>query len=272
MRTGLTIGEFSQITHLSVKTLRRYHEAGLLEPAEVDPHTGYRYYATAQVPAAQVILRFRELGMPVREVSEVLSTTDPEARSALIAAHLERLESQLDETRAAVASLRRLLQPAGPPIEIELRAAQPLRTAAIEATVAKSEILTWYDAATAELDLALGTARLVPTGPRGGLYDNELFTDDRGRAVVYVPVASPPTAGRVRPFIVPAAELAITVHHGSHDDIDVSYGQLGTYVREHALAVAGPVRETYLVGPRETADSAAWRTEIGWPVFRTAPG
>ena len=90
---GLSIGDFSQITHLSVKTLRRYHDAGLLEPAEVDPHTGYRYYATTQVPTAQVIRRFRDLGMPVREVGEVLSATDPQARSALIAGHLERLES-----------------------------------------------------------------------------------------------------------------------------------------------------------------------------------
>jgi DNA-binding transcriptional MerR regulator len=109
MRPGLSIGDFSQITHLSVKTLRRYHEAGLLPPAEVDPDTGYRYYALTQVPTAQVIRRFRELGMPVREVAEVLSASDPQARSALIAGHLVRLESQLDETRAAVTALRRLL-------------------------------------------------------------------------------------------------------------------------------------------------------------------
>jgi DNA-binding transcriptional MerR regulator len=43
MRTGLTIGEFATLSHLSVRTLRRYHEAGLLEPAAVDPSTGYRY-------------------------------------------------------------------------------------------------------------------------------------------------------------------------------------------------------------------------------------
>jgi DNA-binding transcriptional MerR regulator len=48
----LTIGDFSRITHLTVKTLRRYHEVGLLEPAEVDPQTGYRYYAAVQVPKA----------------------------------------------------------------------------------------------------------------------------------------------------------------------------------------------------------------------------
>jgi DNA-binding transcriptional MerR regulator len=270
MRAGLSIGDFSQITHLSVKTLRRYHEAGLLQPAEVDPRTGYRYYATTQVPTAQVIRRFRELGMPVREVREVLSATDPQARSALIAGHLERLESQLGQTQAAVTSLRRLLRPASPPIQVEIRAAAAITTAAIRATVDHSEVVDWYRAAMAELDQALWTAHLKPTGPCGGLYDNELFTDDRGSAVVYVPVADPPAAGRVRPFTVPAAELAITVHHGPHDDIDVSYGQLGTYVTEHALAVAGPVRETYLTGPRDTRDSAAWRTEIGWPVFRTS--
>jgi DNA-binding transcriptional MerR regulator len=270
MRSGLSIGDFSQITHLSVKTLRRYHEDGLLQPAEVDPHTGYRYYAITQVPTAQVIRRFRDLGMPVREVREVLAATDPQARSALIAGHLERLENQLGQTRSAVTALRRLLQPASPPIEVELRVTEALTTAAIRATVEHSEILTWYSEAMAELDRTLRALHITPAGPCGGLYDNELFTDERGHAVVYVPVTGSPARGRVQPFTVPAAELAITVHHGPHDDIDVSYGQLGTYVTEHALAVAGPVRETYLTGPRDTGDSATWRTEIGWPVFRTS--
>jgi hypothetical protein len=30
------------------------------------------------------------------------------------------------------------------------------------------------------------------------------------------------------------------------------------------------VRERYLSGPRDTPEPAAWRTEIGWPVFRLA--
>jgi DNA-binding transcriptional MerR regulator len=270
MRAALSIGDFSRITHLSVKTLRRYHEAGLLEPAEVDLQTGYRYYSTAQVPSAQVIRRFRELGMPVREIGEVLATTDPNARSAVIAGHLERLENQLDETRAAVTSLRRLLRPTVPPIEVEHRVMPATTTAAIRATVDHSEVLAWYDGAMAELDRTLGSLRLKPTGPCGGLYDNELFTDERGDVVVYVPVADPPTSGRVQPFVVPARELATTVHRGPHDDIDVSYGALGTYVTEHALAVAGPVHEIYLVGPRDTDDTTAWHTEIGWPVFRTS--
>ncbi len=268
----LSIGDFSRITHLSIKTLRRYHEAGLLEPAEVDAHTGYRYYRTEQVPTAQVIRHFRELGMPVREVGEVLGTADPAARGALIAAHLERLEGQLDQTRAAVTSLRRLLQPAPAPITVEHRSLPASTVAAISQTVGRDEVLAWYGAAMAELEQALAERDLRPSGPPGGLYDNELFTHERGRAVVYLPVAQPPTSGRVHSFELPPAELAVTVHHGPHDDIDVSYAALGTYVTEQALVVAGPVHEVYLVGPRDTTEPTAWRTEIGWPVFRTNPG
>ncbi len=57
-------------------------------------------------------------------------------------------------------------------------------------------------------------------------------------------------------------ELAVTTHVGEHDDIDVAYGKLGVWVVGNALALAGPV-ETYLIGPRDTHDPAARRTEIG---------
>jgi len=33
MAAVLTVGDFSRVTHLSVKTLRHYHQVGLLEPA-----------------------------------------------------------------------------------------------------------------------------------------------------------------------------------------------------------------------------------------------
>ena len=65
--TGLTVGDFSRITHLSVKMLRHYHEIGLLEPASVDASTSYRYYAKEQIPQAQVIKRLRELDMPIAD-------------------------------------------------------------------------------------------------------------------------------------------------------------------------------------------------------------
>jgi DNA-binding transcriptional MerR regulator len=202
MAAALTIGEFSRITHLGIKTLRRYHEAGLLEPAHVDQHTGYRYYSLDQVPTAQVIHRFRQLGMPVREVGALVAVTDPDARAALVAQHLDRLETHLGQTRAAVISLRRLLQPDPAPLEVHRRQAEAATVAAVRDVVGLSDVLAWYNTAMSELDAVLGAAGAIRTGPPGGLYDNELFTEERGAIAVYIPVADPPSRGAVAPLTI----------------------------------------------------------------------
>ena len=106
---ALSIGDFSRATLMSVKMLRHYHQIGLLEPADVNPHTGYRSYTADQIPTAQVIRRFRELQMPLEQIRDVLAAPDPEARNALIASHLDALQASLAETQTAVASLRNLL-------------------------------------------------------------------------------------------------------------------------------------------------------------------
>ena len=67
----LRIGDFSRASSLSVKTLRAYHEAGLLEPAEVDPQTGYRSYSVAQLTDAAIIRRLRQLDLPLEAVKQV---------------------------------------------------------------------------------------------------------------------------------------------------------------------------------------------------------
>ena len=262
----LTIGEFSRVTHLSVRTLRRYHDAGLLVPATVDQSTGYRHYAVEQTPSAQVIHRLRELDLPLSEIHDILLSPDPSTRAAIVTEHVARLELELERKRAAVVALRRLLHPQPAPVDVALRAVPPMTVAAVAGDVALEGVLSWYAGAAAELEASV----VEPAGAPGGMYDDELFQTGHGHVVVYLPTPRPPRTGRVRPSTLPAAELAVATHDGSHDDIDVTYGELGRWVVDNALSVTGPVRETYLVGPRDTHDPAAWRTEIAWPVFGLA--
>src|SRR5258708_19789471 len=104
MAERLTVGDFSRATQLTIKTLRHYHEVVLLEPAEVDSATSYRYYAPSQIPQAQVIRRLRDLDMPLTEVKAVLAAPSAEARTALIGNHLHRLQSPLPPTPHRVPS------------------------------------------------------------------------------------------------------------------------------------------------------------------------
>jgi DNA-binding transcriptional MerR regulator len=269
----LSIGDFSRATHLTVRTLRHYHQLGLLEPAEVDPRTGFRRYSAGQIATAQVIRRFRDLDMPLEEIQGLLSARDVRTRNERIAAHLSRVEHDLGRTQSAVTSLRDLL--AAPPpgdagARIELRGMPAASAAAITGVVSAGESAAWLQGALGELYAILGAGDVPAAGPAGGIYADEVFTCHRGQATIFVPCARPVRPmGRVTPQLIPAAELAVIEHRGPPAEVDRAYGTLAAYVTRHALAVDGPIREYYLTGQRETPDTSRWRTEIGWPVFRT---
>jgi DNA-binding transcriptional MerR regulator len=272
MSSSLAIGDFSRATHLSVKTLRHYHRLGLLIPAEVDPDSSYRRYSTGQIPTAQVIRRFRDVDMPLDQIGAVLQAPDVDARNALIAEHLARLEEGLVQTQEAVASLRGLLQGPSPALPMEHRSEPALQTAAISETVSLDDLGPWFQGALGELTAILAAQGVTTTGTPGGVIANDFFSEERGAITIFVPseeAISP--VGRVEALSLPAVELATIVHPGSHTDVDRAYGALATYVSDRALGVDGPIRERYLVGRLDTADEGAWRTEIGWPIFHTGP-
>lgn len=271
MTAYLSIGDFSRATHLTVKTLRHYHQIGLLAPADVDPHTGYRRYTADQLSVAQVVRRFRELDMPLEEIQAVLATPDPGVRNARIVAHLDRLQEQLGRTQRAVDDLRDLLtHPAVDAAGVELRAEPEVAAAAITEVIDAADGAAWLQGALGELHATLTAQGLSPSGQAGGIYADEVFTDHRGESTIFVPCRGTiRPLGRVRPTVIPAAELAIITHRGAATGVDRAYATLAAYVTRHALGVPGPIREYYPVGQRDTADPALWRTEIGWPVFHT---
>ena len=263
----LTIGAFSRLTHLSIKTLRYYHEIGLLEPAVVDPDSGYRYYRPGQAHSAHLVRRFRELGVPVADVKAVLAAPDLTARDAILAGHLDRMREQLRQTEAAVESLRRMLDGGATAIAVEERVLEGAAAISVAAHVLRKDVAAWWMDALAGLRATALAAGLERSGPVGGIYDDELFTQDAGRARVYLPVRdSPALDGTGVRWELPAARFAVALHVGPHIDIDRSYAAVGTYAAANGRDGAGPVRERYLTGPFDTADEAQWRTEVCWPM------
>ena len=61
-----SIGEFARLGTVSVRTLRHYDEIGLLRPAKVDPHSGYRYYSASQLASSTGSSRSRNSGSLTR--------------------------------------------------------------------------------------------------------------------------------------------------------------------------------------------------------------
>jgi DNA-binding transcriptional MerR regulator len=270
--TYLSVGDFSRATHISVKMLRHYHSIGLLRPADIDPKNGYRRYTSDQIGSAQVIRRFRDVDMPLKDIQAVLAAPDMATRNERISAHLDRLEIDLGHAQRTVASLRDLLTPSAEndARSIVLQSVPQTEAVAISEMVVVADSTAWLQGALGELFATMAAHGATAQGSAGGIYPDELFTKHRGLVTVFVPcdVSIPPT-GRVSMQTVPAAELAVITHAGPPSEVDRAYGALATYVSHHAVGVYGPIREYYEVGPRQTADESQWRTNIGWPIFST---
>ncbi|MEU9820187.1 MerR family transcriptional regulator [Pseudonocardia alni] len=270
MGAQVSIGDFALMTGLSRKALRHYHDIGILEPAHIDPGTGYRFYDTGQVDHAHIIRRFRSLGMSIPDIKALLSTDDAGARTAIITSHLEQMEAALAQTRDTVGALRELLAPASPPADVTVRHEPALAVWSVSATIDVSEIDDWFAAALRTLHRAVATAAGAPAAVvPGGLYERALFLEQQGRATLFVP--APPSVdppADVRAEVLPRTEFAVLTHPGGHDGIDRSYAALGIYVNEHLISSQGPIREHYFGGtPTDPARFTA--TEICWPIFGT---
>jgi len=265
MTATVTVGEFSRLTHLSVKTLHHYHEIGLLAPASVDPSSGYRRYATAQVETALLIRRLRELRMPLPEVRDLVESTDGVKREETLRTHLERMEKELAHTREVVTSLRELLTPGQPVLDVEYRFIPPFRAYGVQGRVDRDDIGPWCEYAFGKLDAVASDIK----ARAGATYSDEFFTEEAGQVVAFLPVAPDQApADGVELVDLPGGFFAIAVHSGPLTDFDRSYGALGSHVAEHCEVAPGPIRELYVVGPGDDPDPTTYRTEICWPIQR----
>ena len=107
----MQIREFADFTGVSVRTLHYYDEIGLLAPAHVDQHTGYRYYDEESLLRMQAILFYRELDFSLKRIGKILSSPKYDTAQALHEQkqllilkkeRLERLISAVDEAMKGV--------------------------------------------------------------------------------------------------------------------------------------------------------------------------
>jgi DNA-binding transcriptional MerR regulator len=270
----LRIGPFARASSLSIKALRAYHEAGLLVPAEVDPQTGYRSYSVAQLTDATIIRRLRQLDLPLEAVRAVLDARDPSVTGKVLAEHGAVLEERLAATQRTITELYAALETPAVHTPVHRRHEGARVVLSVSGTVSGAEWEPFLDQSFSLLTETATSTGAVLAGPCGGCYP-PLLDDDVQQVEAFLPVADAPllspssrSAG-VQVGELPAGEVAVLAHAGSYDELEDAYRTLGAWVAVNAEPADLPVRELYLVGPRDADDPEAFRTEICWPIQPT---
>jgi DNA-binding transcriptional MerR regulator len=265
----LAIGRFSRLCRLSVKALRLYDELGLLEPAQVDSETGYRYYRMEQASTAERIRLMRSLDMPLEQIRSFLQETDPEAVRAILVRQREQMRQQMAELTVALEGLDRMI---GAPVSLA-------KTIGIKDVAAQTVLGKSVETDSEGESKAIGAAffdlyrHLFEIGmspnvdPPFCIVDDLQSEEDRVRFEVCVPISSPAPAGRgmsVRE--IPAIRAAYTMHAGPYDGLAAAERALADWMQQKGLEPIGPERAVYVVSVALVKDPCELRTEIQWPI------
>jgi DNA-binding transcriptional MerR regulator/effector-binding domain-containing protein len=249
-RAMFTIGEFSKITGLSVKTLRFYQEEGLLAPTAIDDQTGYRHYDGSLVELARTIAFLKTLDFSLAEIREILRGEQDEG--ALIAA-LERqrevIDARICRLKAAARSLDQFLtqQREGkmlatkPELQCEEKILPPMKIAAVRMHAP-------YTACGRGFGLIGKTMWNRICGPALLLiYDMDY--QEIANYEACMPVKGGKPTGEIEIRDLPGGRCVSLLHKGPYEQLSRSYENALAYAKAKGYCLSSPCREVYLKGP-----------------------
>lgn len=109
----IPIGKMAKLHCVSEKTLRLYHEEGLLEPSEIDPSTGYRYYSLDQSSQLDMITQLKSIGMSLKEISDILKHRDIRYFYSMVEKQAATIDESIRQLQSAYKAAERLLATCG---------------------------------------------------------------------------------------------------------------------------------------------------------------
>lgn len=254
--------------------LRHYDSIGLLQPAKVDPATGYRFYEAAQLARLNRVVALKDLGFTLAQVHAMLDqhVSGAELRGMLRLRQSElqaRIAGDRERLGQVEARLRNIeSEDAMPNDDVIVKPLPARRIAELTATASSYEhaaIGPVIAPLFGELHALLHQAGVPITGTAVSLYEDA--PDGSGAVIVHAGMEVDVEPSADYGFTVtdlPAVERAATlVHCGSMESVGASWQNLGRWIDGNGHRSHGFARE---VAIEYTDDPDGWVTELQEPI------
>ena len=261
----LKIGEFSKLSHLTIKALRFYEKEGLLIPEAIDEWTGYRFYQTSQLENATKIKAYRQLGLTIEEIKAIQNGAD---LKLIFAAKAEVLQKQKEDIDVRLSIINHILEENEMKYQVTVKEIPSIIVYYTEIRVeAFSDMMKLIPELGAECRMLNPQIKCVEPGYEFCEYlDEEYKQSDilirHNEAVDRMGKES----DRIKFREIPAVKVLCILHRGAYDEIGEAYAYIMKYAEDNGYKVAGLARECYIDGIWNKESVEDWLTEIQLPI------
>jgi len=261
----LKIGEFSKLSHLTIKALRFYEKEGLLVPKSIDDWTGYRFYETSQLEDAAKIKAYRQLGLSIEEIKEILSGAD---LKMIFAEKAEMLKKQKADIDVRLSIINHILEEEEMKYQVTVKEIPTTIVYYTEVRVPQfSHMMQLIPQLGEECRQLNPQIKCTEPGYEFCEYlDEEHKESDilirHNEAVDRMGKES----DRIKFREIPATKVLSIFHKGAYEEIGEAYAYIMKYAKENGYKVAGLSRECYIDGIWNKESVEEWLTEIQLPI------
>jgi DNA-binding transcriptional MerR regulator/DNA gyrase inhibitor GyrI len=244
-----SIGEFSIIARISVKTLRFYHEEGLLLPSRIDQSTGYRYYDETSLGRAQALTQLRALGFSLAAIKEIFAQC---AEDEEVVPFLERrgleIARSIEELQATEGMIREFLERQKEIADMSVEKDIVIKELP-DMRVASIRFKGKYEDMGKRIGEIMRRAARFSSGGPFVLYHDSEYRDQDADMEVCVPLSREPHEDGLTCRILAGGRAVTLVHQGPYSTLSRSYERIMSYLGDCGLKALVPSRELYLKGP-----------------------
>ncbi|MCL2752905.1 MAG: MerR family transcriptional regulator [Defluviitaleaceae bacterium] len=263
------IGEFSKMSKATIKTLHYYDEIGLLKPEMTDKFTSYRLYTTEQLVKLHKIQSFRQAGLSINEIQEILSGHGVkdilQKRKAELISELEDRNKQLSQIEFILKGEKGIMNYAVAVKELPKCIVYSKRLTILNyeeyfEVVPKigEELMKKYP------DLKCATPNYCFVVHLDGEHKEKDINIEFCEAVTKIV----PDFNDIKFKEMPPITVASVMHKGSYSDLGKAYAFAMKWIQENGYAVADNPRESYIDGIWNKESEQDWLTEIQIPITK----
>lgn len=269
----LSIGEFSNICKVSTKTLRYYSEIGLLEPGEVNPENGYRYYAVEQLEKMLFINRLKAYSFSLDEIKAILQSEETQDDNLYLAFIRKKKEiekqvhnyskilTQLENDISAIERGKSIMSYLED-IDVQLVDVPKMYLLSIRKMVQVENYPTEYIKCYEKLLKRIAKDKLTMSGEPMVLFHSEEFSSSGLDTEFAIPVHEYVTGTR---DFCPGLCLK-TVVRGAYSELSSVYARQIEWAEKEGYRCTNALFEVYITDPSQVESEQDNITEVYYPV------